>query len=182
MRQDQWARPDQSGLQAHWTAGPGPAGPNTVPQGTLAAPSINFQGDTDTGIFSPGPGQIALVQDGVLFLHGFNLSAALGRNALAVSTGRTNVAVGFDALCPPTQPVRRTSRWALPRQLLDVASAIGPHEPDSQRTPRSALARSVSNLGGWQHGRRLQFAGEPSETGERIPRSARARSKETERR
>ena len=77
---------------------PGPAGPNTVPQGTLATPSINFEGDTGTGIFSPGAGQIALVQNGTLFVHGLNLSAALGRNALAVSTGDQNVAVGFDAL------------------------------------------------------------------------------------
>ena len=69
-----------------------------MPQGTLATPSINFEGDTGTGIFSPGAGQIALAQDGTLFVHGLNLSAALGRNALAVSTGDQNVAVGFDAL------------------------------------------------------------------------------------
>ena len=61
----------------------GPAGPNTVPQGTLAVPSINFLGDTDTGIFSPGAGQIALVQNGVLFLHGTNRSAALGAERAA---------------------------------------------------------------------------------------------------
>ena len=44
---------------------PGPTGPNTVPQGSLAAPSINFEGDTGTGIFSPGAGQIALAQANV---------------------------------------------------------------------------------------------------------------------
>ena len=73
-------------------------------QGTLAAPSINFQGDLGTGIFSPGPGQIALAQNGNLFAHGssLDLSAALGQNALALSTGLQNVAVGFNALAANT--------------------------------------------------------------------------------
>ena len=53
---------------------PGPPGPNTVPQGSLATPSINFEGDTGTGIFSPGAGQIALARTG-RFLHGLNLNA-----------------------------------------------------------------------------------------------------------
>ena len=77
---------------------PGPPGPNTVPQGTLAAPSINFVGDTDTGIYSPAAGQIALVQNATRFLHGINGNAALGLNALPNVLGTQNVAVGSGAL------------------------------------------------------------------------------------
>jgi hypothetical protein len=77
---------------------PGPPGPNTVPRGSLAAPSINFEGDAGTGIFSPVPGQIALAANGVRFLHGLNGNAALGLNALALSVGSENVAVGRGAL------------------------------------------------------------------------------------
>ena len=73
---------------------PGPPGPNTVPRGTLAAPSINFEGDAGTGIFSPGPGQIALAANGVRFLHGTNGSVGLGQNAQPNDDGLLNVAVG----------------------------------------------------------------------------------------
>ncbi len=60
----------------------GPAGPNTVAYGSLAAPSI-FSSSTDTGIFSPGGGKIALAQDGQLFLHNIGTNnTALGINAL----------------------------------------------------------------------------------------------------
>ena len=57
-------------------------------------------GDTDTGVFSPGEGKIALVTDTDLILHNngdFNL--AFGRNALfSISSGTQNVAVGQSAL------------------------------------------------------------------------------------
>jgi hypothetical protein len=78
----------------------GPPGPNTVPIGSLAAPSINFTGDTDTGIYSPGAGQIALASDGIRFLHSINGNAALGLNALSrdLGVGDRNTAVGNAAL------------------------------------------------------------------------------------
>ena len=81
---------------------PGPAGPNTVPRGSLMAPSINFEGDATTGIFSPGPGQIALAANGVRFLHGTNGNVALGLNTLPNFVGALNVAVGGGALASNT--------------------------------------------------------------------------------
>ena len=35
-----------------------------LPRGTATNPSIAYKGDLDTGIFSPGPGQVALTADG----------------------------------------------------------------------------------------------------------------------
>jgi Chaperone of endosialidase/Collagen triple helix repeat (20 copies) len=84
-------------------AGPqGPAGPNTVAAGSVAAPTINFTGDTDTGVFSSGPGHVALAEDGQLFLHNRGArNAALGLlalNSLVLDTGTDNTAIGDGAL------------------------------------------------------------------------------------
>jgi hypothetical protein len=61
----------------------GPPGPNTVANGSVGAPSINFASSGSTGIFSPFAGKIALSQAGQLFLH---------------SIGHSNTALGFSAL------------------------------------------------------------------------------------
>ncbi len=79
----------------------GPAGSSTgIANGTLAAPSIAFGDDADTGIYSPEDGKIALVGDGALFLHNLGLeNTALGTSALQSNGGgRDNTAVGFRAL------------------------------------------------------------------------------------
>lgn len=79
----------------------GPAGPNTgIGAGTQSAPSISFNGDSNTGIYSPGPDRIALVEGGALFLHNLGSSnIALGLSALGAITGGThNVAVGASSL------------------------------------------------------------------------------------
>jgi hypothetical protein len=80
----------------------GPAGPNTgVGGGSQSVPSISFNGDADTGIYSPAPGQIALVEDGGLFLHNIgNQNTALGFEALFLNNGNGafNTAIGAGAL------------------------------------------------------------------------------------
>jgi hypothetical protein len=96
------------------TGATGPAGPNTVANGSLSTPAINFSSSTNTGIYSPGNGQIALAEGGQVFLHnvgvdqffGTNLqNTALGLNALATEAAAAdpryithNTAVGFAAL------------------------------------------------------------------------------------
>jgi len=78
----------------------GPPGPNTVADGSVSAPSINFASSTDTGIFSPGGGNIALAQNGALFLHSAGgANTAVGLSALNSGAGTTfNTAVGFGAM------------------------------------------------------------------------------------
>jgi hypothetical protein len=79
----------------------GPPGTNTgIGAGTQSTPSISFAGDPDTGIFSPGQGQIALVENGVRFLHNIgNGNIAFGKNTLAGSNnGVGNTAIGNRAL------------------------------------------------------------------------------------
>jgi hypothetical protein len=77
----------------------GAAGGNSVANGSAGAPSINFSGDSDTGIFSPSAGKIALVEDGVLFLHNLGgVNTALGNNALTSNSGIANTAMGASAL------------------------------------------------------------------------------------
>jgi hypothetical protein len=70
-----------------------------VANGSVGAPAINFASSTNTGIFSPGGGAIALTSGGVLFLHNKSHSTALGLGALASNLGGiSNVAVGGGAL------------------------------------------------------------------------------------
>jgi hypothetical protein len=78
----------------------GPAGPNTgIAAGTASVPAISFNGDPNTGIYSPGADQIALVEGGALFLHSIGLgNTALGVAALSNNTGDGNTAVGGAAL------------------------------------------------------------------------------------
>jgi hypothetical protein len=81
----------------------GPAGPNSVASGTAGAPSFSFTGDSNTGIFSPSAGKIALVEDGALFLHGIGFfNTALGSSALQQNTGIANTALGTTALLQNT--------------------------------------------------------------------------------
>lgn len=90
----------------------GPAGPNTgVGAGTQTAPSISFSGDPNTGIFHPGADKIALVENGVLFLHNKGSdNAALGLEALrSVDTGTGNTAVGRSALMQLTNGSRNSA-------------------------------------------------------------------------
>jgi hypothetical protein len=78
----------------------GPPGPNTgLSAGTVSAPAISFNGDANTGIYSPEPGKIAMVQDGVRFLHNIGTgTTGLGLSALAVNVGEGNTAIGASAL------------------------------------------------------------------------------------
>ena len=79
----------------------GPAGPSSsFDAGTAGAPSFNFTGNSNTGIFSPSAGKIALVEDGALFLHNLGGSnTGVGSNALMViGAGVSNTAVGNSAL------------------------------------------------------------------------------------
>jgi hypothetical protein len=78
----------------------GAAGPNTgVPIGTSTAPGISFNSDPGTGIFSPGLGKIALVENGVLLLHNIGTdNTAFGTSALTANTGANNTAIGQNAL------------------------------------------------------------------------------------
>jgi hypothetical protein len=78
----------------------GDTGPNTVADGSVGTPAINFTSSTSTGIFSPAAGKIALSAAGSLFLHNIGTNnTALGRTALANnSTGDENTAVGYAAL------------------------------------------------------------------------------------
>jgi hypothetical protein len=79
----------------------GPAGPNTgISDGTQSKPGIAFSGDRNTGIYSPGSGKVALVEDGVLFLHNLgSQNTALGLAAITGNTsGSQNTALGVGAL------------------------------------------------------------------------------------
>jgi hypothetical protein len=83
----------------------GDPGPNTgIGAGTASMPSISFNGDADTGIFSPAAGKIALVANGELFLHNKGTSnTALGTTALTSNTtGESNTAVGQAGLASNT--------------------------------------------------------------------------------
>ncbi len=102
-------------------ASKGAAGPNTgIGTGSASAPSISFNGDPNTGIFSPQAGQIALVQDGDIVFRASTPTfdnTAVGRNALKsvtgvgtsntalgaysaadLTTGQNNIAIGRSAL------------------------------------------------------------------------------------
>jgi hypothetical protein len=86
-------------------AAKGAAGPNTgIDAGTVSTPSISFNGDTGTGIFSPEAGKLALVENGVLFLHNKgNGNTALGAGAIrAANPGNGNTALGSSALSDAT--------------------------------------------------------------------------------
>ena len=78
----------------------GPPGPNTVANGSVKAPAINFASNPSTGIFSPEAGKIALSAAASLFLHNIGSNnTALGANALQSNTnGFSNTALGTDAL------------------------------------------------------------------------------------
>jgi hypothetical protein len=78
----------------------GPPGPSNVGDGTQAAPSFSFTDDPNTGMFSPANGKIALVEDGVPFLHNMGTdNTALGFSALeSNTTGNSNTALGYRAL------------------------------------------------------------------------------------
>ena len=78
----------------------GPPGPNTgISGGTQGAPAISFNGDANTGIYSPEAGKIAMVEGGILFLHNIGTSnTALGVGALFSGGAGGNTAVGDNAL------------------------------------------------------------------------------------
>jgi hypothetical protein len=83
----------------------GAAGPNTgIGAGSQSVPSISFNGDPNTGIFSPGADQIAIVAGGQLLMHNKgNGNTALGLNAISTaSPGAGNTAVGASALASVT--------------------------------------------------------------------------------
>jgi hypothetical protein len=70
-----------------------------VANGTLSAPAINFASSTNTGIYSPATGQIALAEGGQLFLHNIGFeNTALGVFALQSNVGLDNTAIGYEAL------------------------------------------------------------------------------------
>ena len=106
----------------------GPPGPNVVSGGSQGMPSISFSGDSDTGIFSPAAGQLALVENGALFLHnqGFR-NTALGLGALANtnefgnSNTNSNTAIGTDALAN----VLGAGNTAVGSRALWSGSAVG---------------------------------------------------------
>jgi hypothetical protein len=89
----------------------GPAGPNTgIGAGTQSVPAISFNGDTDTGIYSPGSGKIAMVENGSLFLHNLGtFNTALGLAALSSNTGQQNTAFGYRALSDNTSAIDNTA-------------------------------------------------------------------------
>lgn len=69
-----------------------------LPPGTAAAPSLTF-GDTTTGLYGPGAGQIGMSTSGVraFLLDGTGNNFAAGTGTLqAISTGSKNVAIGYD--------------------------------------------------------------------------------------
>jgi hypothetical protein len=87
------------------TGATGPAGPNTgVGAGSQSVPSISFSGDSNTGLYSPGPDKIALVEGGSLFMHNLGTgNTSLGLGALpSTSTGSQNTALGASALSANT--------------------------------------------------------------------------------
>ncbi len=92
--------PNSSATDWQQFAARGAAGPSSVASGTASSPSFSFTGDFNTGIFSPSAGKIALVEDGVLFLHNKGVgNTALGHSTLAANTdGVDNTAVGDGAL------------------------------------------------------------------------------------
>jgi trimeric autotransporter adhesin len=90
----------------------GDPGPNTgIGAGSQAAPSVSFSGDPDTGIFHPAAGKIALVEDGVLFLHNNGTdNTALGLGALTSNIGgNANTAIGASALQSNTNGARNSA-------------------------------------------------------------------------
>jgi hypothetical protein len=89
----------------------GPAGPNNgIGAGTQSVPAISFNGDTDTGIYSPSAGKIAMVENGSLFLHNLGThNTAFGMNALSINTGVQNTAIGDHALESNTNAINNTA-------------------------------------------------------------------------
>jgi hypothetical protein len=90
----------------------GPAGPNTgIGAGTTSVPSISFNGDANTGIYSPSADKIAMVEGGTLLLHNIGSeNTALGFGALpSGSTGVGNTAVGHLALSQNTTGIRNAA-------------------------------------------------------------------------
>jgi len=89
----------------------GAAGPNTgIADGTTSAPSISFAGDSNTGIYSPGAGKIALVEDGTLFMHNIGSNnTALGSSALESNIGSGNTGIGRGALASNTSGSSNTA-------------------------------------------------------------------------
>ena len=88
----------------------GPPGPNTVDDGSIEKPAINFASSLNTGIFAPATGKIALAAGGTRFLHNIGgNNTALGSGALANAsedftglTGDSNTALGQGALAANT--------------------------------------------------------------------------------
>ena len=70
-----------------------------LPPGTAAAPSLTF-GDSTTGLYGPGTGQIGMSTSGVraFLLDGIGNNFSAGTNTLqGISTGSKNVAIGYNA-------------------------------------------------------------------------------------
>jgi hypothetical protein len=130
---------------ANGATGPqGPPGPNTgIGTGSQSVPSISFNGDPNTGIYSPEAGKIALVEDGALFLHNQGIeNTALGLNALAnndPSGGLDNTAVGSQALASNTTGDGNT---AVGR------SALGSNTTATNNTAVGVSALSSNTTGG----------------------------------
>jgi hypothetical protein len=68
----------------------------TLPVGTAGAPTLNFQGRTNTGLYSPASGQVALTAGGY---EAFNVTSATSSvNYVQVAASSTGAAVSLSAL------------------------------------------------------------------------------------
>jgi hypothetical protein len=118
----------------------GPAGPSSVGTGSAGAPSFSFTGDSDTGIFSPSPGKIALAEDGALFLHNIGSgTTALGANALNSNSGVNNTAMGSGALADNAGGGSNTAVGAFALQANSSGS-------NNTAMGESALAANTSGI------------------------------------
>jgi hypothetical protein len=138
----------------------GPPGPNTgVPAGSTTAPGISFAGDSDTGIFSPAAGKIALVENGqIVFQNIGSENIGVGTNALgSVSSGggMQNTALGDLALLNNTTgsantAVGRNALWLNSSGAGNVAvgrQALGNNTTGSQNTAVGTNALLANTAG-----------------------------------
>ncbi len=163
----------QPAANAFWElfAAKGAAGPNTgIPDGTSNAPGISFAGDSNTGIYQPETGKIAIVAGGLHFLHnlgtantgvGLNalgnngagaLNTAVGSSALGSNTsGNDNTAVGQGALGANTSGARNTAMGS---------AALDANQTGNENTAvgQSALGANTGGIGNTAVGYRALLA------------------------